>query len=530
MNHRNPRVIYGIDLGTTFSAIAYVNPNGEPICVPLRGEEEFTIPSAVLFVEQNEVYVGAEAINNSWREGSVLVEFAKRDIGLQNGLTWRFAGWEYTAEEISALILRKIVQQLSQDRRMSPVRDVVITHPQYFYMNQKEATREAGELAGLNVVATITEPNAAAIAYGLAERATTQDCTILVFDLGGGTFDVTLMRVGEERVEMLGSDGDARLGGMDWDREIVELAKQEFAHRSGEDFDSVASPEERIRLRKAAERAKMELSRADRDRYRLFIQAGGYTLPLEISRAEFEGMCRYLVERCIERCERLFQQTGYNWAEIDEILLVGNSTKMSMIQEELRRISGREPRIDEYPKLMVAKGAAIWGYWVREGRTDARWVTPEEEEPSGLAVAESPQVSGRTAHGLGVLARMGGRDRIRILIPQNTPTPHAAEETFYTIRDNATAILVRLYEGESENPNACCPIGQILIEDLPPRPEGQPVRVKFEIDHSGRMQVEVTDIRTGRTTIKEINRDLIRPLQGISFEDRRRHLSEIIVR
>lgn len=521
-------MVYGIDLGTTFSAVAYVTARG-PVLVPLE-EDRLTIPSAVLFVSGDEVYVGEQAIENSYRGGSLLVQFAKRDIGLRNGRTWRYGGWEYKPEEISALILRKIAMQVNMDRTLPPMRDVVISHPQYFYMNQKEATKEAGELAGLNVVATITEPNAAAIAYGVYELAESRELTVLVFDLGGGTFDVTLMRVKQRQFKMIGGDGDARLGGIDWDCEIVKWAKEIFNCRYGRAFDDVATPEENIRLWNEARQAKEALSSSDS--YRFLIIGNQAIVPVEITRRNFEGMCEHLVRRCLARCERLFERTGYDWDKVDEILMVGGSTRMPMIQEAVRRASKKNPRIARDPKLIVAEGAAIWGYWIRERIVDPRWVEIEDQEPSGLEIRERPEVSGCTAHGLGVLARRGDRDIVRILIPQNESTPCTKEETFYTIRDNATSILVPLYEGESEDPSACSQIGQVIIDGLPPRPRGQPVTVKFSIDVAGRLEVEVTDVQTGRREMIRVDRNFLRTgtaQQEVDFQARREHLARIRV-
>lgn len=528
-------MIYGIDLGTTYSACAYVNPHGEPVCINLGDKGEYTIPSAVLFIGDNKVYVGESAIENSWMEGSLLVEFAKRDIGLQNGRCWEYQSRTYTPEMISALILRKMAREIGKERSLPPARDVVVSHPQYFFMNQKEATKESGELAGLNVVATIAEPNAAAIAYGVCERSDSEkrDVTVLVFDLGGGTFDVSLMQVGEKRFQMLGSDGDGRLGGIDWDMEIVKMAKEKFRVASGEDFDDVKMLDEPIRLRKEAQRAKEELSR--KDMHAFPVEAGGMRARIEISRSEFEQLTRHLVEGCIDRCETLFQKTGFSWSKIDQVLMVGSSTKIPLVQEEIKRVSGKDLIIDRDPKLMVAKGAAIWGHWVKHGIVDPRWVETERQAPSGLEIHENPEISGCTAHGLGVLAKRNGQDIVRILIQQNTPTPHTAEEIFYTTADNATSILVPLFEGESEEPNPLNMIGEVPIDKLPPRPKGSPVGVKFNIDVSGRMEVQVTDIQLGRMVSKSIDRNILRQSPGTDADltsdpaAKRRHLAEIVI-
>jgi molecular chaperone DnaK len=529
-------IIYGIDLGTTYSAAAFVNPQGEPVCLHLGEEGKWTIPSSVLFVNAKEAYVGEDAIENSYFKGSLLAEFAKRDLGLQNGRTWKYGGWEYQPEEISALVLRKIAQQINKSRGLPKANEVVISHPQYFYLNQKEATKEAGELAGLKVVATVTEPQAAAIAYGMWERAENEqrDLTVLVFDLGGGTFDATLMKVAPQRFQMIGSDGEARLGGLEWDQEIVRLAKEEFRQRAGGDFDDAASEQEEVVLRKAAQRAKEELSKPSKDRHRFFVEAAHDKLPFVITRADFEAKCKYLVTRCLDCCARLFQQTGYNWSKVDEVLMVGSSTKMPMIQEAVRRASGKELIMDAHPKLMVAKGAAIWGHWVQAGKVDPRW--GDSDVKTGLETHESP-VTGCTAHGLGVLAQKGGATVVDTLIPQNTPTPHAQGQTFYTMTRNATSVEVPIYEGESADPEACHQIGRAIIDKLPPLPKGTPVEVTFRIDISGRLQVEVM-VATGaeqsqaqkERRIITVDRNVIAGTsQGKDFETRRRHLAEIAI-
>lgn len=525
------KLIYGIDLGTTFSAAAFVNPQNAPVCLHLGERGEWTLPSAVLFVDEKKAYVGEDAIQNSYLDKSLLVEFAKRDLGLQNGRTWDYGGRHYRPEDISALVLRKIAKQVGSDRGLPPLCDVVISHPQYFFLNQKEATKEAGELAGLNVVATVTEPNAAAIAYGMWERAETEqrDMVVLVFDLGGGTLDVTLMRVGRARFEMLGSGGDARLGGLEWDQEIVDFAKERFRQAASADFDDAASSSERVYLWKEAQRAKEELSRPGKDSHRFLVTGDRDTVPVIITRDEFERRCAHLVERCLERCERLFDKTGYDWAKVDEVLLVGNSTKMPMIQRALQQASGKSLIIDENPKLMVAKGAAILGHWMKVGKIDPRW-GDVEESVSGLEERDAPTVSGCTAHGLGVLVKKGGADAVSLLIQANTTTPHSAKKTYYTTTANATAIEVPLYEGESEDPAACARIGRALVNNLPPRPKGSAVEVVFNIDISGRLAVEVNDIETGQKRSIVVDRNVLRS-DNISadLEEQRRYLAEIAI-
>jgi molecular chaperone DnaK len=531
--------IYGIDLGTTFSAIARVNQQGDAVCLSIGNDGEWTIPSAVLF-DGHKVFVGEEAIENCYRPDTQLVEFSKRVIGLSNTPGWpkRYGGWNYTPEEVSALVLRKVVRQVARQHTLPPVRDVIVTHPQWFFMSQKETTREAVELAGLNLLGTITEPHAAAIAYGIFAEAETRDLTVLVFDLGGGTFDLSLIRIGHNRFQMIGSDGDSQLGGIDWDHLIVARAKEKFRSATGDNFDDVMSDEDEVVLRKAAERAKKKLS--DTSEIGFWVTGGGSKTRVELTRAEYQEMSHPLVVRCMERCDRLFQQTSYDWSKIDEVLMVGSSTKMPMIQEAVKRALGREPLIDKDPKLMVAKGAAIWGDWIKSGKIDPN-VVEEQEETSGLSDLETPSVIGRTAHGLGILATKAnaanpnspiGTAIVSRLIEQNTATPHVYEKTFYTNRDNETAIVVPLYEGESDEPKECVRIGQVALLNMPARPKLQPVKVKFNIDVSGLLEVEMTDVGTGRSEKMRLDRNVLRDQMARSgeasdFETRRRHLDQL---
>ena len=526
--------IYGIDLGTTFSAIAFMNSFGEPVCVPLWDDgntTKLTMPSSVLFVPGGKVYVGEDAIDNSYKANSLLIEFAKRNMGL-DARPWNYEGWDYYPEDISSLILRKIAQQVRSEKHFAPVKEVVVSHPQYFWTNQKDATREAVELAGLNLKATITEPNAAAIAYGVINPTTTGEKVVLVFDLGGGTFDVTLMKIGgQNKFQMIDSDGDAQLGGMNWDAEIVALAKEKFRQSFG-DFDDVATAEDAITLRKNAEKTKIVFSTPGREQHRFFVEADGSKLPVEISREQFVSMGRHLVERCVERCERMFKKSGYNWQKIDEVLLVGSSTKMPSVQERVTQFFGRAPLIGKDPKLMVAKGAAIWADWISKKMIDASFSDTKETGTAGLQIADAPDVSGCTAHGLGVKVSRNNRPIIKVLIPQSKSTPCEAEEQFATDKRGATTVVVPVYEGESEDPEDCYQIGEVRLEGLPARDENVPIKVLFKIDIAGCLQVSAIDIKTGKQTIARFDKDFSRKETGggpKNFETRRKHLENLVI-
>jgi molecular chaperone DnaK len=388
-------------------------------------------------------------------------------------------------------------------------------------------------LAGLKPVATITEPHAAALAYGLHEQATRPgaEFTVMVFDLGGGTFDVTLMKIAKREFHVIDSNGDPKLGGVDWDSEIGRLLKQEFEKRAGEEFDSVADKEDTIRLQKLSEDIKIQLSL--KEEHRFMVEAAGTRFKMEMKRQDFEVITEHFVRQALRKCDELFQRTGYTWQRVDKILLVGSSTKMPMIQKAIQQASGKEPLLDKDPKLMVAKGAAIYGYFIREGIIALPSDQITSPTPSHRSDLEVREVRGATARGLGVLARSGEQELVKVLIPRNTPTPYSAEQTFTTVRDGATALTIPLYEGDSQNQLECSLIGDMRIDGLPPRPRGQPVKVKLMIDAAGCLEVEVQDLETGRLEKKKIDRSIIHREEKSGEPDpeaRGRHLDELIIR
>jgi len=520
-------MIYGIDLGTTFSAIGYANELGKPICINI-GKKTPTIPSAVLFIDEKKAYVGEDALANSWRPGSKLVELAKRSIGLHGGLRWTVGDWTYIPEEISALVLKQVAKRtVLKERTLPAPREAVISHPQWFGLNQKEATHTAARLARLEPVGTISEPYAAAVAYGILDEAERDEETILVFDLGGGTFDVTLARVGKNCFHALASEGDTQLGGGDWDNLIINRIREIYRNKTQTDIRDAQSFEEKNCLRKTIEDAKELLT--DQDEVRIKVEVGGALFPVEVTRGEFEIMSEPLLRRCRERCEKLLNDSGRSWSDIDKVLMVGSSTKMPMVQELVRTLTGREPLIFPDPKLMVVRGAAIWADWVQKGKVKARWAETDDQAPSGLEVKDRVDIKGCTAHGIGVLATQAGKELVKLLVRQNQSTPHTVEQIFSTNKDNATAIEVQVYEGDSEDPGADSRIGAVLIDNLQPRPKGQPVKVAFRIDVAGRMEVEVIDVDSGRREIKELRAGLVGPAEkgDISFDDRLRHLDEV---
>src|SRR4051794_9171271 len=347
------RKAVGIDLGTTFSAVSHIDAYGKPQIIPNTESERIT-PSVILF-DGAKAIVGTVAKNNTVAEPEKIVDFVKREIGKSKDQFHRdFDGKSYSAEELSALILRKL--KLDAEKYLKvPVTDAVITVPAYFNDSERTATITAGRLAGLNVLQIINEPTAAALAYGLDKLD--EDQTVFVFDLGGGTFDVTLMRITGHRLEMVATNGDHRLGGKDWDDIIVNHVAEEFDRAHGEnpllDLQSYQD------LQSRALAAKIQLS--TRDRTTIVQSHNGKSVKVELTREDFELKTRHLVEKCKTICEMVLQEAQMQWSDIDKVLMVGGMTRMPMVREMVATLSS-SPLVDDVnPDEAVAVGAAIQG-------------------------------------------------------------------------------------------------------------------------------------------------------------------------
>jgi len=345
------RKAIGIDLGTTFSAVAHIDNYGKPQIIPNAESERIT--SSVVLFDGSNVIVGTQAKNSAVSEPERIVDFIKREMGKSKEQFHReFNGRVYSAEELSALIIKKL--KLDAEKYLGQlVTDVVITVPAYFNDAERTATITAGQLAGLNVLQIINEPTAAALAYGLDKLD--EDQTVFVFDLGGGTFDVTIMRIQNHKIEMLATNGDHRLGGKDWDDVIVNRVAEEFEKLHGEmpllDLHSYQD------LHNRAVAAKIQLS--SRGRSLVVHHHGGKSVKVEFTRKQFEKDTRHLVEKCKTICEMVMQEAKIKWKEIDKVLLVGGMTRMPMIREMISKLSSVELSDHVNPDEVVALGASI---------------------------------------------------------------------------------------------------------------------------------------------------------------------------
>ena len=482
------RKVVGIDLGTTFSAIAHVDAQGRAHLIP-NAESERLTPSVILFDGRSAI-VGTLAKQNSLAEPEKVVDFVKREMGKSKAQFHReFEGRIYTAEELSALIIKKLKND-AEKHLGEPVTDAVITVPAYFNDAERTATVHAGQLAGINVLKVINEPTAAALAYGLDKLDTEQ--TVFVFDLGGGTFDVTLMRIEGGHLRMLASSGDHRLGGKDWDDVLVNWVAAEFDKAYGDNplLDLLAYQD----LYSRALVAKIQLS--SRDRTPLVFSFNGHSLKLEITRAEYEARCRPLIEKCKALCEIALKDAGLSWRQIDRVLLTGGMTRMPSVREMIAGLTQAPLAEDLSPDEAVAIGASIQGILSLLGEEDRKGERVLSQEVRGQFSANDGgliRITNITTHTLGVVLWDDAKveEYVFPMIRKMTPIPATMKNSFGTAKPNMKNALVRIVEGESTVPAECNSLGICDIELPPFLPKGSPVELTYSYNENQLLEVIV---------------------------------------
>ncbi len=509
--------LVGIDLGTTFCAIATLDDHGLPVTLPNHDGDMLT-PSAV-FIDEGAAVVGQAALDVSLEQPDKVATMIKRRMGHPT-YGRPVSGREFRPETLSAIILRKLVQDASM--RIGPISKAVITVPAYFDDTRRKATKDAGRIAGLDVLDILDEPTAAALAYSFQPPHGTKEMVpdrilpneervVLVYDLGGGTFDVTLVRLSRRRFETLAIEGDVRLGGKDWDDRIMDHVATQFQQQHGS--DPRTDPQSLATLGAAAERAKRTLSKLPQAS--ITCTHGGKLMTVSLSRAEFETLTRDLLMRTRLTTQQVLRQAKVGWDQVDRVLLVGGSTHMPMTGNMLQELSGKTADDSLAVSEVVARGAAIHAGIVASRSEETGLMLNDEVRAAFDQVVEINVNS----HSLGIEVKHQDERANDILIKKNTQLPTAASRVYRTVVENQPRVRVKVLQGEAHQADACISIGECWIEGLPPNlPKASPIQVRCGVGSNGLIDVMALDMTSGKMARTEIHRSIGLEEEEISRE------------
>jgi molecular chaperone DnaK (HSP70) len=551
--------VFGIDLGTTYSCIAYVDEHGKPVVVK-NAEGETTTPSVVFFESADNVVVGQFAKETAKINPNEVVSFIKRSMGDANFL-FTYQDKSYRPEEISGYILRKLVND-AQQQLGEPITEVVITCPAYFGINEREATKRAGEIAGLQVRQIINEPTAAAIAYGSTETQNHQ--VVLVYDLGGGTFDITMIEIKPDAIEVICTGGDHNLGGKDWDDRVVQYLVQQFQEQTGIHDDILEDPETWQELQLTAEKLKKTLTQ--RDRAPTSVTHGGERAKVELTLEKFNELTQDLLEKTISLTHDMLNEANKKgYQQFDEFLLVGGSTRMRQIAPRVAQEFAIQPKMFD-PDEAVAKGAALYGWKLSIGDELVKRIATAtgktiqevqrmatEEVPQALLQKAEKEVANLTGFTLGavkksrvkiknVTSKSFGvvafedndqtREWVVNLVLKNTTVPTEVTRRFGTSEAHQETVQIRIMENEVTDaktmPEIAVEIGTALLENLPPKlPAGSPIDISFKLNEEGRLEVTAIDATGGQTISVTIQTASV--IQGEELEEAKARSQAIVV-
>ncbi len=494
----------GIDLGTTYSAIAMLDKDGNPTV--LNNADGRPITPSVVLLDEDKVVVGPSFERISVADPKSIIEAIKREMGNKNFYVV-YQNKKLTPEFISALILKKMKQDA--EKVIGPISNAVITVPYYFNDVRRKATQDAGRIAGLNVIDIINEPTAATLAYAWSRGELgrgdlkADEKTILVYDLGGGTFDVTVVKYTPTSFRVLATDGDVMLGGLDWSKRLSDHLVEQFKRKFG--VDPSEDPETMLTFHQEAEDAKRDLS--SKMQVPISVYYKGNTLTVSLSRTDYERMTADLLQRTKDTTELVLQQAGVAPGMLDEVVLVGGSTYMPVVEQMLREVCQKEPSRALAPERAVAEGAAIHAaiLQARHGVNSGGIVDAIQKRLNSVKTTDV------NSHSLGIKIT-DPKDRSRkinhIMIPKNSPVPNNVKQRFGTNSDGQQRIHVEILEGDAIDPAACELIGDFRIFNLPAGlPKGSPIEITYSYDASGRISATAKEMTGNNVATAEIVRD-----------------------